>query len=179
MCSSLSRRPRKARWSLCSSQSARLAHRALRLQSHRRSPGQGRGALMSASLTSTAYRGSDCRIFRLRKRSSRLTNSPVWTARAGDEIHRRSDGRRPNFGEAFIKSQSPAGTPCPITARLHQRQAADKPPPWKSPANSTNSASACSPPAAPRRPSPRPVCRSSAVNKVTEGRPSCGGHDQE
>ena len=58
-----------------------------------------------------------------RRRSFRSCGSrastPSWP---GDEVDRRSDGRRDTFGAAFAKAQLAAGVSCRRRARVHQRQ---------------------------------------------------------
>ncbi|MCK7502231.1 MAG: hypothetical protein MZW92_79285 [Comamonadaceae bacterium] len=160
---------------------ARLAHRAVRLQGHRRAAGQDRGARAwpgstLAELGVTA-RASIPPYFSVKEAVFPFVKFPGVDThpRPGDEVDRRGDGRRrARFGEAFVKSQLAAGVRAAARGHgVHQRarratsRARSK---WRARCVELGF-DARAPPAAPRRRSTRPASPVTPVNKVSEGRP--------
>ena len=160
-------------------QSARLAHRALRLQGHRACRSR---ASPRASWRARSWRTSGCRT---------RSRSTAWRSRRAcfpfNKLPRptRCSARRcapparrwastTRFGMAFAKAQISAGTDLPlggnviITVNDH-----DKPTVTADRAAAASTwASASWPPAARRSTSARAACPASAVFKVNEGRPN-------
>ena len=101
------------------SEPARVAHRALRLARRPasrwpRSPRAAWSGQTLADQQGVTRRGRCRRTSRSRKRCSRSSSSRRrHDPRAGDEVHRRGDGRGRTFGEAFLKSQLGAGSRLP------------------------------------------------------------------
>ena len=144
---------------------ARLAHRAVRLQGHRRAAGQDRRAPDGRAPAARVPAGKSNRRPRparrpehrraattSSRRSSRGRKFPGVDTVLGPEMKSTGEvmGMADNFGEAFAKAQLAAGQLLPRAARFHQRQRprqAEAVPSWR--AASSTSDSRSSPPTAP------------------------------
>ncbi len=166
------------------SQSARLAHRALRFESHRRPDGEDRLAphdrTQAPRISPRKHRAQH----RSRYRPLLLREVPGLPLeqvprrrhrpRPGDEVHRRSHGRGRQLRRSLRQGADRRRTK---TADARHRSSSASPTTTSrtspmSPANSWTWDSNWSPPPAPPTSSKTPACNVERVYKVKEGRPN-------